>query len=203
MVYQTLPVPTVPELHRWGNGRWCIRYPEPSKKTGKPRARNYKLNTSDEDEAGRQLITFTKDWKSMQSNPNGFKHDETTRERWRKAAAEKRLAQGIKPRKAKSRKIPRVASGATEPGHAVPDTHGGVVASRALVPTRVVSDDPKATYSREHYAQRKQEAERGKASTDAIRRINEHVGVLAANLEVAGRTLKMITRMISELELEP
>lgn len=194
MVYQTLPVPTVPELHRWGNGRWCIRYPEPSKKTGKPRARNYKLNTSDEDEAGRQLITFTKDWKSMQSNPNGFKHDETTRKRWRDAAAEKRLAQGIKPRKAKSRKIPQVASESTEPGPA---------ASRALVPTRVVSDDPKAAYSREHYAQRKQEAERGKASTDAIRRINEHVGVLAANLEVAGRTLKMITRMISELELEP
>ena len=201
MVYQTLPIPTAPELHRWGNGRWCIRYPEASKRTGKPRARNYKLNTSDEDEAGRQLITFTKDWKAMQSNPNGFKHDEKTRAKWAKDAADRRAAKGIKPRKSK-----RGAAAATaEPeNQARADEQGGVVATRMLVPTgRVLSDDPKATYSRDHYAQRKQEAAQGKASTDAIRRINEHVGVLAANLEVAGRTLKMITRMISELELEP
>lgn len=184
--------PEHPELHTLGNGQTVIRY-KGADKRGRVGVRNYKLGTVDADEAKRRLATFNREYDAMQTKlgkKNGHANSKSTpeqRAKWAKEARDKRA-------KKAGRKIPRVADRATAGlEHQAPGT--------AMVVASEVIDHSEA--QRSFYHKRKQDAERGKQSTDAIRRINEHVGVLAANLEVAGRTLKMITRMIAELELEP
>jgi hypothetical protein len=180
--------PEHPELHILGNGQTVIRY-KGADKRGRVGVRNYKLGTVDKDEAARRLATFNREYDAMQTKlgkKNGHANSKSTpeqRAKWAKEARDKRA-------KKKGGKIPRVADRATaEAEHQAPGT------ALVLVPDH-------STTQRTFYHKRKQEAVNGKAASEAIKRINEHVGVLAANLEVAGRTLKMITRMIAELELE-
>src|SRR6185436_2413119 len=154
-----LPIPTEPMLHTLTNGQSVIRYMGKNKK-GSEVVRNLAIGTVDDAEGERLLEGFTRELKTLHEKngvTNGHakapKSTKQQRAKWAKQARDKRA-------KSKGGKIPRVAPEATETGTAV----------------AVIEPTEHNVHQRSFYAKRKEQAEAGKASVEAVRRINEHVG---------------------------